>query len=703
MQSLQPGDPACVGQYQLLARLGAGGMGIVYLARSPGARLAALKLIRGEFAADPGFRERFRREIAAAGKVSGLYTAPVLDADADAPHPWFAAGYVPAPALDEALTTIGAMPEPAVRALGAGLTEALQAIHGAGLVHRDLKPGNILLAEDGPKIIDFGVAKVTDATQLTGTGGMVGTLAFMAPEQIAGSKDAGPAADVFSLAGVLIYAATGAKPFGERDSAALLYEVMYGEPWLDGVPASLRELLAACLDKEPAGRPPLQAVLAALTPADPQALISPALRREVAAREAEANRVSSEPAMTPPPLPRIDDTDAGNPGRRRVLGLAVAVAVAGIGAGATARALTRGNSKAAKPAKPAPRGTALAAAPPPTWTFTPPAPVTTSESRLLVAGGVVLWGGEEGTYGLDARSGRRLWAPNIALSSGDAVHGSTLITDGKGNDDEDRSLTLIDIPTGRTTNFPMPHDVLPMSVYGVVGDTILLESKRISDGSADPTVWAVDLASGKIRWRLPITGSDVSGAVDRTSLYLNTKPTLTALDAATGRKRWVYTWLKGGGTRDWETLDIAVASGRVFANFADTLQAVDTADGKPVWSQHTDKVFNTVLPSGANVIFRNDVLHAYDQATGAARWTLAGPETLSSSSGHSAVSGGLLTAAFNGSSGSTQGIFVAKTDGRALWAHWGPASGNEDWDVTMSGSSVFATDHQRLYCFRAGS
>lgn len=692
MQSLQPGDPACVGQYQLLARLGEGGMGIVYLARSPGARLAALKLIRREFAADPGFRGRFGREIAAAGKVSGLYTAPLLDSDAEAPQPWFAAGYVPAPTLDEALAAIGAMPEPAVRTLGAGLTEALQAIHGAGLVHRDLKPGNILLAEDGPKIIDFGIAKVTDATQLTGTGAMVGTLAFMAPEQIAGSKDAGPAADVFSLAGVLVYSATGAKPFGERDSAALLYEVMYGEPCLNGVPMSLRGLLAACLDKNPARRPELPAVLTALAPADPRALISPALRREVAAKEAEANRVSSGPVTAPPPLPRIDDTEAAGLGRRRVLGLAAAVAVTGAIGGTTAWALTR---KTAQAAKPAPHATALATAPRPTWTFAPPVALT-NQTFVLAAAGVLLFGAFEGMWGVDAGSGRQLWTQDFPLSPGSAVYGSTFIVLGG----HARLFTLIDIPTGRTTIFPAPDDILATSVYGVVGGTVFLESMnpQLTHGS----VLAVDLAGGKIRWRFPFTGVDISGAVDQTGVYLNSTPTLIALDPATGRKRWVYNWSKAGDSRDWDTMDIAVAGGRVFGNFADSLQAIDTASGKPVWSQHADKNFDTVFPSDANVIFRGNDLRAYDRTTGAARWTLAGPEPLAST-GHCAVAGGLLAAAFGGYSGYAQGFFVGRTDGRGLWAHWGPASGDEDWDAAVSGSSVFATDQQRLYCFRAGS
>ena len=693
MESLQPGDPACVGPYQLLARLGAGGMGVVYLARSPGARLAALKLIRREFAADQGFRERFRREIAAAGRVSGIYTAPVLGSDAEAPQPWFAAGYVPAPTLYEAVAAIGAMPEPAVRALGAGLAEALQAIHGAGLVHRDLNPGNVLLAEDGPKIIDFGIARVTDATRLTDTGGMVGTLAFMAPEQIAGGEHAGPAADIFSLAGVLVYAATGAKPFGERDQTALLYEVMYGDPSLERVPASLRELLAACLDKNPARRPELPAVLTALTPADPRTLISPALRREVAAREAEATRVSSGPVAVPPPLPRIDDTVGGTLGRRRVLGLAAAaVAVTGAAGGTAAWALIR---KPAKAAEPAPRATALATAPPPTWTFTPPVTLTDG-ACVLVSAGVVLFGAFEGMWGVDARSGRQLWFQGFPLSPGSAVHGSTFIALGG----HGRLFTLIDAPTGRTTTIPAPSDVLATSVYGVVGDTLFLESMdpQLTHGF----VSAVGLSDGKIRWRFPFTGLDVKGVADQTSVYLNVGHTLMALDGATGRKRWVYDWLKGDDSQDGTTLDIALAGGRVFGDFADNLQAIDTASGKIAWSQHSGKSFSTLVSSDTNVIFKGDDLRAYDQATGAARWTLAGPAPLATTE-HFPAAGGLLAASFGGFSGYGQGLFLAGTDGRARWAHWGPAIGNDDWDAAVSGESVFATDQKRLYCFPAGS
>ncbi|MGI5163743.1 serine/threonine-protein kinase [Spirillospora sp. CA-253888] len=311
MQPLQAGDPARVGPYRPIARLGAGGMGVVLLALSPGTRLVALKLVRPDFAAHPGFRERFRREVTAARRVGGLYTAPVLDADPDAERPWLAIGYVAAPTLAEAVAGLGPLPEPALRALGAGLAEALLAIHGAGLVHRDLKPGNVLLAEDGPKVIDFGIAKAADAAALTVTGGRVGTPAFMSPEQVDARRDVGPASDVFSLASVLVYAASGAGPFAGGDPDSLLYRVLYEEPRLDGVPAPLRGLLAACLAKEPGGRPAVQAVLDAFTPADPAALVSPRLRREVAAREAAAAAVAAAPVVPPPPLPQVDETGAG--------------------------------------------------------------------------------------------------------------------------------------------------------------------------------------------------------------------------------------------------------------------------------------------------------------------------------------------------------------------------------------------------------
>ncbi|RSN64069.1 hypothetical protein DMH08_18420 [Actinomadura sp. WAC 06369] len=687
VRPLRPGDPARVGPYRILARLGAGGMGTVYLARSPGARLAALKVVRQEFADDAAFRARFRREVAAARKVSGLYTAPILDADGDAAHPWFAAAYVPAPTLGEAVARGGPLDEPAVRALGAGLAEALRAIHGAGLVHRDLKPGNILLAEDGPKIIDFGIARTADATRVTRTGAMIGTLAYMAPEQIAESKDAGAAADVFSLAGVLVYAATGAKPFGERDSAAVVYEVMYEEPSLDGVPASLRDLLAACLAKDPSGRPALESVLAALTPADPRALDSPLLRQEVADREAEANRVASRPVAPPPPTPRVD----GGVGRRRVLGLAAAVAVAGIGAGTAGWAMTREDPAPAASAEPAPSATPLASAPPPVWTFDPPRPVGET-SKLLVADGIVLWGGANEMYGVDTGSGRRLWTKaeaSAAYADGTARGSRFVVVGGVAGNLGDQKVTLLDARTGRATEFPWPLDVFPRSPLGVLDDMLFVYSLE--------DLWALDLTSGDVRWHVPKEEA-VSGTVDRSGVYLSRDPSLTCLDPRTGRERWVRTWPENRPDRG--SLDIALASGRVFGNFGDTVQAVDAADGKTVWSRNTAEQYVAVVPAGPDVAFKNEVIEVFDQATGAHRRTLVAPEPFVSLRPF-AASDALIAATFKASAGSAEGVYVAGTDGRALWAHQGQSGGEDGWEVAVSGSSVFATDHKRLYRFEA--
>jgi outer membrane protein assembly factor BamB len=315
---------------------------------------------------------------------------------------------------------------------------------------------------------------------------------------------------------------------------------------------------------------------------------------------------------------------------------------------------------------------------------------------VLVADGVVLWGGEQEMYGVDAGSGRQLWTKDKANAaySGNLARGTTFVVlGGVVGDFEDQAITLVDAPTGRTTNLRTPRGVIPSSVLGVVGDTVIVRS------SGD--VWALDLTSGEIRWHLSPQGL-TSGAVDQSSLYLSTGPSLAALDPVTGGERWARTWSESGGTRDGASLDIAVAGGRVFGNFGDTVQAVDTAAGRPVWSRDTDKQCDTVIPAGANVIFKEEVLRAYDQATGADRWTLAGPEPFAGDRGHVAATGGLVAAAFNDPTGPSQGILVAGTDGRALWAHRGPADTQRGWEVAVSGSSVFATDHKRLYRFQAG-
>ncbi|GLW00171.1 serine/threonine protein kinase [Streptomyces lavendulae subsp. lavendulae] len=265
MQPLEAGEPRAIGAYRLLGRLGAGGMGRVYLGRSAGGRTVAVKIVHPHFAADEEFRARFRREVQAARRVGGEWTAPVLDADPEAAVPWVATGYVAGPSLDRAVAGHGPLPEASVRAAGAGLARALVAVHALGLVHRDVKPSNVMLTLDGPRLIDFGIARATDGTaSLTSTGVSIGSPGYMSPEQILGKGVTG-ASDVFSLGAVLAFAATGRPPFTGDNSATLLYKVVHEPPELDGVPAGeLRELIGSCLEKAAERRPAPEALVAAL-------------------------------------------------------------------------------------------------------------------------------------------------------------------------------------------------------------------------------------------------------------------------------------------------------------------------------------------------------------------------------------------------------------------------------------------------------
>ncbi|MFJ6696432.1 protein kinase [Streptomyces sp. NPDC091272] len=272
MEKLGPSDPRHIGDYRLLARLGAGGMGQVFLARSDRGRTVAVKLVRRELAEQEEFRSRFRQEVQAARRVGGHWTAPVLDADTEAEVPWVATGYVAGPTLQQVVSGgHGPLPERSVLVLAAGLTRALQDIHAAGLIHRDLKPSNVLVTIDGPRVIDFGIARaletVTDSG-LTRTGALVGSPGFMAPEQIRGDRVT-TACDVFCLGSVLSYAATGRLPFGTAHSGvhALMFRIAQEPPDLADVPESLHDLIRDCLQKPPAARPALDRVLARTGPA----------------------------------------------------------------------------------------------------------------------------------------------------------------------------------------------------------------------------------------------------------------------------------------------------------------------------------------------------------------------------------------------------------------------------------------------------
>ncbi|MFD3479111.1 serine/threonine-protein kinase [Streptomyces sp. NPDC058695] len=252
-EPLKADDPSVVAGYRLAARLGAGGMGRVYLSHTLGGRPVAIKVVRPELADDPAFRRRFRREMEAARRVRGAYTAELIDGDADGAPPWLATLYVPGPSLAEAVGRGGALPVPAVLWLMAGVAEALQAIHGAGIVHRDLKPSNVLLASDGPRVIDFGISLAAGVSSYTATGSTIGTPQFMAPEQASGGEVTA-ATDVFALGQTAAFAALGEPLYGDGPGVSVLYRIVHSEPDLSLLPARLRPLIARCLAADPAER-----------------------------------------------------------------------------------------------------------------------------------------------------------------------------------------------------------------------------------------------------------------------------------------------------------------------------------------------------------------------------------------------------------------------------------------------------------------
>ncbi|MEV0408335.1 serine/threonine-protein kinase [Actinoallomurus sp. NPDC050550] len=264
MEGLRDGDPREVGGFRLEGRLGAGGMGEVFLGRSPGGRRVAVKLIRPEHAGDRQFRARFAREVEAARRVGGFHTAQLVAADPEANPPWLVTAYVEGPSLRDLVLDRGPLDPAAVRRLAAELAEGLAAIHASGLVHRDLKPGNIIMAADGARIIDFGIVRDVESTALTSSGVVLGTYSFMSPEQVRADR-AGPASDVFALGSVLAFAATGHGPFDDTTIPSIVRRIVYEPPRLDGVPAGLRDVLQHCLAKDPARRPTLPDLIATLT------------------------------------------------------------------------------------------------------------------------------------------------------------------------------------------------------------------------------------------------------------------------------------------------------------------------------------------------------------------------------------------------------------------------------------------------------
>jgi hypothetical protein len=661
METLQPDDPRELGSYRLLRRLGAGGMGRVYLARSPGGRTVAVKVVRPDLAADADFRARFRHEVEIAKAVSGRFTAPVVDAAPDASLPWLATSYVLGPDLTDVVAAHGALPERTVRALAAGLGAALQEIHAAGLIHRDLKPSNVLLAADGPRVIDFGIARAVDGNRMTQTGVVVGSPGYMPPEQALG-KDVGTAGDVFSLGAVLAFAATGRSAFGDgaASHASLLYQVVHGEPDLDGVPQSLLGLVRACLMKDPAQRPAPAEIVSALAPQGVDAVLNDWLPSSV------ASTIATHAAG-------ILDLDAPEaPAAAPSFGPAPTMPAAAVG---------HGTGSAGTPAAPAYGGT------PAQGYGTPPGGTPAQGYGTPLPGTVQLGAGGASDAGKSRRRvlGMALGgAATVAavgggaawwLANGDGADGSTTGANGKGGSAQPVKENFTTPPPGvapqplwhesvpeDSTNTGVPlltHEGLllvsgdPLVAYDVKtgkarwskpgvcrpGAALLFHGGKVflADGDYDGVLVAYDVRTGEEAWRSRL-GKDLTVeetiAIDDKHVYVTAtdysqsrsatkyRSAVAAISHTTGRTVWLE-------RRDWGTKDYDVrgsVSGKylVYTDSNYNLTVRDTATGGQLWTKKIgdDWGWRPTVADGL-VFLPGEPLTAIEAETGKTAWKLS--------------------------------------------------------------------------------
>ncbi|MFJ5780119.1 PQQ-binding-like beta-propeller repeat protein [Streptomyces sp. NPDC093094] len=708
---------ARIGPYEVFHLLGEGGMGRVFLARSPGSRLVALKVIRPEYAETPNFRGRFRREADSARRVSGFYTPPVLDADADAPQPWLATAYVPAPSLHDVVRGFGALPEAALRALGTGLAEALLAIHAAGIVHRDLKPGNVLVAEDGPRVIDFGISRAVDATRVTRTGTVMGTPGFMAPEQIVSSREAGPAADIFSLGCVLTFAATGRSPFGAGGTAEILYRAVHHRPRLEGVPAALGPLIGACLDKDPARRPPAESVLAALGAADPAALLTEGLRQDLARRAAHAAVLVAAPPMPATPLTPPDTVVPKGPSRRGLLW--ITAAGTGVAVAAGAAALIGGRSRPGKDPVRSGAGTGATARPEPTVPAGPKPQWSTrlkqsENGRLRLLGDTLVHWDTAHATAYDTATGEERWTGSLRPPSdvvGDpkwiGVQGSVLYAEGWTG--EHGYLFGVDA-TGRQK---FSHAV---TRYGADGrdadfvDKVMCVAGPVAvlgtGGDAGYGVRAVDLTSGEVLWSRTVRGSDFQARTDGRLCYVQDNGTLSGLGLRTGTERWQVRDVVEPGAYPQLATD-----GTALLVVSVKVQAFSASGGGKLWTavnETTDISPATVRGERAYVHDAQDTVFALDMRSGDQVWHSASPLNLSPAGGSGdqgpTVSSSVVAVA-TFATGEVPGFVVMRaSDGKQLWAHQpsgSEARGRNTWQLQTSGDTLFAASETTLYAFRS--
>ncbi|MFF2405909.1 protein kinase [Streptomyces sp. NPDC058092] len=594
IEPLPPGRARLIGPYQLLGLLGAGGMGEVYLARPAGAGdttagLVALKTVRPDLDLDDGFRIRFRREIDAAGAVRSPHTASLVGGDANGRLPWLATEYVPGPSLAEAVTRGGPLPEPVVRQLGTRLARALADMHAVRVLHRDLKPGNVLLGAEGPKVIDFGIAQAFDATQLTRTGVVVGSPGYISPEHVNGSRSLVPASDVFCLGAVLAFAATGRGPFDDSDMAAVIFRIAHGEAELSHVPVLLRAVIEACLRSDAEARPTPRQLVGMLLPDERPGtapagpfLWTDAIRRQLAEHAAGARACAAAaaqaaaappvpfhapapggPALAPTPVVPVSVPGDSKGNKGLWIGLAAAATVVCVVLGTVLLPGffkgDGGGDNAGGGARP------TASAPDSVRTGAGPAVVPDADA------------GRTGDFGAAAAdvsrkpAGWKAWKAKIADGPVECVlAGASLVCGGP------QRITVLDAANGRRKwqTPPGKTSAGPASVAGVLGTTVY----AFEDGA----LVALGLADGAEKWREPLAdGARVADSVqsDGVLYYVTRTP-------GTGAGRIVAQRLTGGHERAWDKpwddpapeAELLLAEGRLVA-VGDGVTILKSADG----------------------------------------------------------------------------------------------------------------------------
>ncbi|MGW1190353.1 serine/threonine-protein kinase [Streptomyces sp. NPDC002559] len=528
--SLRGGDPTEIGGYPLEARLGSGGMGTVFLARTSSGRPVAIKLIHQQFAGDDEFRIRFRQEVAAARRVSGAFTAAVVDADPEAEQPWMATAYIEGHTLTQHIAMKGPLDGAELRRLAIGLAEALRDIHRVGVVHRDLKPSNVVLSPEGPRVIDFGISRAADQETLTMTGRVIGTPPFMSPEQLQAPRGVGPRSDVFSLGTLLVYSATGHGPFDADSPYLTAYQVLHEEPSLDAVPVALRAVVELCLDKEPDKRPSADELLVLLRdlPIDlggaDEGGADAGRTRDVATEPDFAARTTPAPTVpvVAPAAPETGstgtgttDTSAGRrPGRRWRPVLAAAVAVAAIGGGVAVLKVTgpggsggNGGESVATP------GAALPAGFEPWNTVVRGGRPEIPDELRCVARGDALFcgGGSVVATRIKAADGSSEWtvkSPGVPVrgmhlvgATDDTVLGYRFAAENFPQDPPSE-VVAIDAASGREL-WSAPSGAQSQAVTGRTQDALVLGSAVLTVDAFNSHLESRDAHSGEITWRTP--------------------------------------------------------------------------------------------------------------------------------------------------------------------------------------------------------